>query len=436
MVVFDRTSASADLERRLPPPEENDMAKHPDRDATRNILAGCLEIYRRNANTSPEDACHFITGSVRLALAREDVPLWKELLTKAAEIPALSLVSQKQIERSVLEALSDIPITAKGVSKLVAEEFLDGFRRGGQEYVVERPVWGLVFDSASDPIELGPFRLLNRDTHQEAIPLSAFLKNAAASHERDAPRTWASTTVSAWDETKALEIADRMFGNLEDILNFLLPAYQRERQISIVTPNVNAVVPYRISCPPSCAIGAESHGLLMPVSADDVFFRQPSPVLLRLISLVPDKSANSPLGNALLYAVKWCAQSRVSQDPATAFVQATIALEAVLGHAAFGKGGISGRLATNAAHILGRTPDECLEIENLVAKGYRLRSEGVHGNPDISKECARRLSHWQSVVTEVIVATLTAKDFACLTTLEQVADILRMRPYAYKNAGG
>lgn len=410
------------------------MARHADTQTVCTCLNECLAILRRNAGTPPEEAGWFQTGPVRAIISREDAPQWHALIADACEIPSLRLVSKRFLEQAVLESLSELPEEAAGVSRNDAEAFIRRFVGVATEYTVHRPVWGLTCVVTSAPLQLGRVTFYNRETYQSPPPIAAMARAASSTNAGSVPGVWALVTVMAHDENRAIEMADEVFEQLEAVLNCLLPANGSELKVSILTPNTAAIGPCQVDSATASHFGVRSHGQLQSICIDHEWFRNPSSALTRLVALVGNGAANSSLENDVLYAVQWCAKSCTTEDPTTAFIQATVAMEVLIGSPIFGKGGISGRMAVNAAHLLGDTVDQAEKIEALVSKCYRLRSEGVHGG-DKQPDLIRELRNWQHVVTQVILRILETGDAAMLKSLADVAQELRRRTYRYKGLG-
>ena len=377
----------------------------------------------------------FQTGPLPVIISRQDTPNWHALIAAASEIPSLRLLSKRSLQDGILQTLSELPEDAEGVSRDDAEAFIRRFDGIAYEYTVHRPVWGLVCDPTSTPLQLGKVTVYSRENYEPASPAAAMAREASSVHARAVPHVWASVTVMAYDETRAIEIADAVFEQWEAVLNCLLPANGSEFRVSILSPNTSAIGPCHVDSVASSHFGVRSHGQLKTIGIDDERLRNPSVDLARLMALVGNTGGNSPLQDDVLYAVQWCAKSRTTEDPTTAFIQAAIALEVLLGSPFFGKGGISGRMAVNTAHLLGESVDAAKAIERDVSRYYRLRSEHVHGSDKQQTELSGELRKWQEIVTAVILRVLETAEAASLKSLADLANKLQGRTFAYKDTG-
>ena len=416
-------------------PKNKQSNSQSDGDAVKNILNACLAIYRRNGSTPNDEAAFILAGPARATISRRDFPKWDAQIRAACVIPALRLVSRNNLQKVIVQALAELPEDAKGFSREAASEFVEQFHRAPTNYTVRRPVWGLDSDASSEPLTLGAVTLYNRDTHQPDSPLASMAHDASLTHARSVTSVWAAVTVTAHDEVRAIEIADKVFQQFEAVLNLLLPARGSELQVSILSPNISAIGPCHVESGASVHLAFKTHGPVERLSINDDWFRNPSAALTRLVALVGDSAVNSSLEKDVLYAAQWCAKSRTTEDPTTAFIQAAVAMEVLLGNRSFGKGGISGRMAVSAAHLLGDTVDQAVRIEKLVSECYHLRSEGVHGSDKQQSELSSKLRTWQLTVTEVILKVLETGDAAGLKSLDDVAKALRARTYAYMDSG-
>jgi hypothetical protein len=412
---------------------KHEVARHADTHAVCGCLNQCVAIFRRNVGTPLEEAGFFHCGAVTATISRRDLPEWNAQIEAACEIPSLRLVSRRALQVAILETLFALPDDAKWVSKDDAEAFVRRFDGVATEYTVHRPVWGLTCEATSMPLQLGRVTVYNRDTYEPPSPIAAMSRAASSAHAGSVPRVWALVTVSAHDETRAIEMGDEVFEQLEAVLNCLLPANGSELQVSILSPNTSAIGPCQVDGAAGSHLALRSHGQLQSIGIDDQWLRSPSVELTRLLALVGNGDANTSLQNDVLYAAKWCAKSLTTEDPTTAFIQAAVALEVLLGSPSFGKGGISGRMAINAAHLLGDTVDQAEKIETLVSRCYHLRSEGVHGSDKRQSELISELRSWQYVVGQVILRILETGDAAGLESLDDVAKELLRRTYAYKD---
>jgi hypothetical protein len=412
------------------------MARHPDTRAVSCCLNHCLALLRQNAGTPFEEVGIFqTTGPVALMISHRDAPAWHAQIAEACEIPSLQHVSRKAMQNAILEAISELPEDAVRFSKDEADAFVRQLDGVVTEYTVHRPVWGLTCDATSTPLELGRVTLYNRDTHVPVSPVAAMAREASFAHAGTVPRVWASVTVKAHDETRAIESADEVFEQLEAVLNCLLPARGSEFQVSILSPNTSAIGPCQVDSSTGSHLALRAHGQVQSISIDEPWFRRPAVELVQLVELVGNRNANSSLQNDVLYAVQWCAKSLTTDDVTTAFIQAAVAMEVLLGSSDFGKGGISGRMAVSVAHLLGATVDEAEKIETHVSTCYRLRSQGVHGSDKQHADLRRELPLWQRTVSAVILKVLETGDAAGLKALDALARMLQARTYAYKDSG-
>ncbi len=320
-----------------------------------------------------------------------------------------------------------------GISRDDADTFCRKFAGLATEHTVQRPVWGLSCNENSTALQLGSVTVFNRETYRLDTPLSA-VADLASANAPAAPRVWAAVTVAANDHVRAIELANVVFERLEAVLNFALPANGSQQQVSILSPSPRTIGPCRVDSKAHSHFGVTAYGVVRDISIDDPLFRSPSVDLSRLLTLVTRSDNESALRMDLFYAVQWCSKSRTTDHAVTAFIQATIAIEVVLGSAAFGKGGISGRIAVNSAHLLGNTVERSDLIEARVAKCYRMRSQCVHGGSEQHPDVVSELRSWQEIVTQVILRVFALGEKKGLTCIEQVAAELRSRTYRYKGA--
>jgi hypothetical protein len=416
-------------------PAKNKSSSRSDGDALKNALNACLAIYRRNVSTPRDEAAFILYGLMHATISRQDFPEWEAQIRIASAIPPLHLASRDNLQKVIVQAVAELPADAKGFSRGATHEFLKQFDRMATAYTVRRPVWGLHCGANSEPLQLGSVTLYNRDTHEPESPVAAMAQLASLQHAGSVPNVWAVVAVTAFDEVRAIEMAGIVFEQLEAVLNVLLPARGSERQISILSPNISMIGPCHVESGAGVHLAFKTHGPIENISINDDWFRNPSAAFTRLVALVGSTPVNSPLANDVLYAAQWCAKSRTTDDPTTAFIQAAVAMEVLLGKSDSRGGGISGRMAVNAAHLLGETTQDCEEVADFVKHCYGLRSKGVHGHSGPDPRLISALPRWQHIVTQLIIKVLEASEEAGINTVDDLAKTLEARTYAYKGVG-
>ncbi len=105
----------------------------------------------------------------------------------------------------------------------------------------------------------------------------------------------------------------------------------------------------------------------------------------RASSLIRERGLNQ-VADRIVAAMRWAGKARAASQPASALLNYTISLEALLLESS-AVGELKERLGWRVAHLIGKTPDARLRIRSRVGELYGLRSKTVHnGVVDISSE--------------------------------------------------
>ncbi len=248
-----------------------------------------------------------------------------------------------------------------------------------REYWVIKQVFGGNIDDSLKPINVGSLCFYEVPRH--GIYINLPFSDPFFSREQPT-KTVAQLCVKAFDEYKALEIADTLFNTLELSISFLLAESSIVFSIGALTREFSPIHPPIIYTEGSL-FGMRENKHISEKSID----------LTNLTELFPDRkdntmihffnivlSPNNQIERKLSRAIEWIGEAYRDKNRSSALLKVVIALEALFKVDERGviTASIMASLAEQCAYISGKSVDECVEIENYVKELYALRSRVVH----------------------------------------------------------
>ncbi|TCV69023.1 HEPN domain-containing protein [Pseudomonas fluorescens] len=296
-----------------------------------------------------------------------------------------------------------------------------------QSMRVIREVHGASIPPNSGPIKLGRFTFYDWKRHFEVIKSEAGVGQYENLVEDTSHTLVVGCTVECHDHTKGLELAEREFVRLEDLMTFMIGRRDSGYEFGIV--NYNGYKQFRTYYSIGDESGLEStaQGALHTLNLNDEFFISPPAAISRLIQL--DETKANGLEMKILKSVEWLSQAILEKNPASAFIKASTALEVLF--AIVEKGVISSSLMAkfteSCAQILGGDVDECISIEKEIKRLYGVRSAVVHsGKSEVSYSDLHKIIFY---VRQVILRLLRKEPFSSFTSIQSLDTYLSKLKY-------
>ena len=296
------------------------------------------------------------------------------------------------------------------------------------EYRVLRDVMGLSFSKGQEPFRFGPFTIYNREEHHETA-FRTGLELPSSGLELPKSDFLIECRVSARDPQKAQERADRLFRTFELLMWVAIGRRNNNYLVGVVTYTKPRQADRWVISEGHVVVGHAWEGPLLTIQLDDSYFSNLPPSFKRLFSLSGNRNNN--LETKLLRSAEWLGQSLADKNEASAFVKAATALEVLFTQNEKGlvTSSIMAQISESCAHILGKDTADRLRIEKQVKDLYGVRSAVVHSGADQVSE--KELNRFIQLGRSVLLTVLHDPRFSQVTSIEELANVLKTRKYNY-----
>ena len=294
------------------------------------------------------------------------------------------------------------------------------------EHRVLREVFGASISNSSDPLNISCFTIYDWHRHKSLIT-GPHVTNDSWVWNESKHGLLAECKVQARDEQKALELADILFTKLESIIRFMIGHRTERFEFGILNYSGSRLSQHYMFNDEHFTAGNARKGPMEAIPLDDKYFSKPSPEFARLLGLLASQ-CNS-LERRILRSVEWTAQALIDPSPASAFIKAATSLEVLF--SATEKGvitpSIMSQISESCAHILGTSPETCVDIEATVKRLYGIRSAVVHSGKDSVPE--EDLATFIHIARSVAIELLANSRYLAIESIEKLHETLRIKKY-------
>ena len=225
---------------------------------------------------------------------------------------------------------------------------------------------------------------------------------------------------------RALELADQRFEQFDNILQYMLRAFDRAEDAGVIDFRSRKMSHFVASSDTTHSRGGSVEGAVQAVDLRLPYFQDEAVGNARVWTIFA-KADRSSLEKRILTAIEWIGKARHDRDPSKSFVQWVFALEALLHHRERGEflsPSIAYGIGEAAAFILGSSAEKREAITKDVSAIYNERSTLVHGGgAGALNEAVANAA--RGLVSHLLVTLPTDQRFASCTKLEEVLDWTR-----------
>lgn len=294
------------------------------------------------------------------------------------------------------------------------------------EHRVLREVFGASISNSADPLNISCFTIYDWHRHKSLIT-GPHITNDSLVWNESKHGLLAECKVQARDEQKALELADILFTKLESIIRFMIGRRTERFEFGILNYAGSRLSKHYLFNDDHITAGDACIGPIEAIPLDDEYFSKPRPEFARLLSLLVSQ-CNS-LERRILRSVEWTAQAIIDPNPASAFIKAATSLEVLFSVTEKGviTPSIMAQISESCAHILGNTPESCVNIEATVKRLYGIRSAIVHSGKDSVPE--ENLATFIYITRSVAIELLANSSYLAIESIEKLHETLRLKKY-------
>jgi len=305
-----------------------------------------------------------------------------------------------------------------------------------EEWEVFRPLYGAELET-QDKLELGSFTVWNLVHHQSLLIAKypqlledwKFIREALES--QSSGNLVVSVRVVARDGERAEELADERFRQFEHVMRYMIADTSGEFDIWIFDYRNPTLFRCMVLSPTRARQGNRVKDRHTPIKIDAPFFREARADHTWIWNALTQPNPNE-LQKRILAAVEWIGKGMRDRDrdPAKAFVQFIIAIEALLTFREQGtivSPSIASQLAEFSAYIVGDDFDSRLEVEKSVKKLYARRSAVAHGGSQsvLESEVIEALK----LVRNLIKRITTNSELSAMTSMRQLQEWVLRKKY-------
>ncbi|WP_155947266.1 HEPN domain-containing protein [Pseudacidovorax intermedius] len=285
---------------------------------------------------------------------------------------------------------------------------------------------GIVLKNRKDILQLGPFKILSFEDHQDYLKEIGILSQYRSSTTPPSPHYLISVRTQARDPNRAYEIAKEYFEGFERLLAFL--SGQPADRIEVGITNYRVPTWSNFFAVSGKSIGSSSgwNVITDPVPIDDDFFRGPG--IQGFWNLIVD--TGTELERRLLLAANWIGQSYADRSAPSSFLKSAIALETLFtpNENSIITPSILSSLSESTAMVLGDTAEQRPDIERHVKRLYEQRSAITHrGATEVDPLDTRTI---QAIARAAVLKIFKYKDKNKLHSQHQLQGWIKMNKYA------
>jgi len=293
-------------------------------------------------------------------------------------------------------------------------------------YSVFRPIHRIKTNMRFGPIVLGRFTFYN--TVSDAVALNTALKGIKDEVLLDdAEHYLIHTSVEARDRVRALELADALFEQFENVIRFMLgPQSRFDTRIFGWAGSFSAYSIVMSGVDWASSISKE--GITDELNIDDKYFLD-AKFGFDIIWKNLGKSSLSQLMKKIFLSVNWVGQSIDEKIPSSGFLKAAIALEILFTpEPGMFAPSIVSQITENIVLLLGADATSRFELEQKVKHLYGIRSKVAHtGRTDIAPDDLLAI---QELVRQTIFKLLTTVKIKECSTSEDLSKVLKSLKYS------
>jgi Apea-like HEPN len=296
-----------------------------------------------------------------------------------------------------------------------------------QKLRVVRRLYGADASPDNTPVRMGPFII----DFGAAIfgPFKEHPLVSLTSRPEDAKHLFIECSVEARDGRLAIALADRLFHRFELIFRVFIgisPIPFEVGVLNYVGPQMRGQMVLSAEGP--LRHGSSWEGALQPFILNDPRFPMPAGAFARLFSLISTDATD--FEKHILRCAEWTGQAIAESNPASALVNAAIALEVLFSGQEKGviTPSIMAQIAESSAFLLGTGRDSRIQLEQEVKRLYGIRSAVVHSGKDSVNE--EDLLSFIRICRSIVVLLLSESDFSHMTSMTQLATYLKRKRYS------
>ena len=237
------------------------------------------------------------------------------------------------------------------------------------------------------------------------------------------------TTVEAADDKKALELATLLFEKFQYFMHFAIGTKEKRFNISINSEKSVYTKNTLLLCNGGIISNTSLENMIETIPIDKYLSGDDSNYGFEAMwNLLKLKEFNE-FQKRLILALEWLGQAYRDKSFQNSFLKAAISLEIIFAYneKTIIIPSILHQISENAALILGKNAEECIQIEREMKELYGKRSSIVHaGNSDINIKMVMDILNYSS---NIILVLLNKKEYQNIKNIKELYDLLKLKKY-------
>ena len=292
------------------------------------------------------------------------------------------------------------------------------------DYSIYREIFGITINQDKKitvgNFEISPFSLIKKGNLKES-------KYYLDSKQYE-PQIMIKYNVKARDRVRALELADEAFKKFILFLRYIIGTSNKRFEVGILHfSGFKSRKAFIHSSDGNLSVDSACYGYSEAIPLDDLYFVNSAMGYDKVWSLIDKKK--SKLEQRLATAIEWLGRSLEEDAIQAAFIEASIALEAIFTYSekSIVSPSILSQISESTALLLGKNVNDRLEIEKQMKQLYSIRSGVVHaGSKEVSEES---YSLFVSYIRNVITKLLVSHPYNSCSTIEDLYEELKKIKY-------